>query len=270
MSTFEPRALPPDAYKGWLKNGGKILLRSWDVWLAVVFVVSCVANALALSTNVVMLVMVATSGVVHGLNAAAAERYARRERFGWLGLLACWAAEIRAFGPVLRRSLLVRSTVAITIVLIVLMQQHAHPAGAGDAAGVAAAASTDTDGESAPMWLLFFLPWNNVWFFALVFQRGGPVSMHYWLMTRCGVDAQTAGRLFVQAFRKNTGGFCRLTAVGVALMMVVTGLPFLTVLAECYWVSVLFCAWNEVFMGQGELEKQTAVQRAGAWRPRSA
>lgn len=253
MSILEPRALPPDAYKGWLKNGARIVQRSWDVWLPAMFVLSCVANALTLSTQLLVLVLAAGSGVVHGLNAATAARYARRERFGWTGLIACWATEIQAFWPVFRRSLVVRTLSVLALVLASFLLQ-----GMSSHHGTVAPAA-DTS-HTLPFWLTFFLPWNNVWFFALLLQNGGPLSMQYWLMTRCGTDGTTATALLVQAFRKNSYSFARLIGVSVLLLLLASWLPFLTVLFECYWVSVMFCVWNEVFMGHGELEKQEAVQ----------
>lgn len=262
MSTLEPRALPADAYKGWLKNGARIVQRSWGVWLPTMFVLSCVVNALTLSTQALILALAAFSGVIHGLNAATAARYARRERFGWTGLIACWVTEIQAFAPVFRRSLVVRtmSVLALVLATFVLQAMSTH----SGATTPGPDTSTVTT-HPLPFWLTFFLPWNNVWFFALLLQNGGPLSMQHWLMTRCGTDGPTANALLLQAFRKNPHGFLCLIGVSLLLLVVASWLPFLTVLFECYWVSVMFCVWNEVFMGQGELEKQEAVQAHRSW-----
>lgn len=256
--TFSPRACAPDQWKVWLRDGVRLYLRGLSSWGALWIVLYLALGWSSQSSTVLSWCLIGLSGVFQHMHTVAFEQL-RSGEVGWMDVLRAQRALVAEHTRLLVRSMMVRLVAGLVLILL------AAAITVGLQAWIASHASSVPSSTTQGWWdmltraglgaaLVAGLP---VWI-----QSGGPVSFVLGLLRhRPELSSTMARHLDVQAHQLNLNSLYRLHLAWAAVWVgVLLTFPFLTPIALLLWLSVLSCAYADIFEGGYSIEAMAPMR----------
>lgn len=232
----------PNAWKGWLKNGAKLIDRVFMSWLLVWWGLSFLAAYAAdrWSYLPVLLVLTAISYVAFGMNMAVFDQIANG-KVQWKHLIIALTQEWKALRSVYLKSILRRACLGVLFASIIV-----------SLAIVLVSLVGPPDPKNPPpvstsAWWNSWAVWAWVWVIPAGWQRGGMIGWSYWLSHREQQDPQVSHVFIQNAIALNYISIMRSSSL---LMLVAISLlvffPPLLPIWDLFAMAVCWSAWDEM------------------------